>query len=179
MNYTDLHDAIDASDASGVSALLSAKHRPNLELADPVSGRTPLHQAVWRAAVHEDRGQHIIIGMLLKAQANPNAGDRYGLLPIVTAAGAGDMATLTLLLAYDADIYAQHPLSTQTAIQQCADFGNQAVMDMLNERAAFLAEAARETEARGTGARRALEFALAEPADSADEEEEAETTLAA
>jgi len=92
----ELVAAARSGDVKAIAALLPK--RVELNLAEP-DGTTALHWSVW--------GDNLPMAeLLLRAGANPNAKNRYGITPVSLAASAGNAPMLGILLRAGADVKA-------------------------------------------------------------------------
>jgi ankyrin repeat protein len=108
-----LIDAVKKSDQAAISALLSNHADPNIRAAD---GATALHWAARMDAL--DTAQRLI-----RAGANVNAMNRFGVTPLSLAAVNGSARMITLLLTSGADVNKALP-EGETPLMTAARTGN-------------------------------------------------------
>jgi len=122
-----LVDAVKAGNRDAVRALLKASPRPEVNAAEP-DGTTALHWAV--------RGDdQELVELLLKAGANPNAANRYGVAPITLAAANGNAALVERLLEAGADPNTALPHG-ETVLMTAARAGSAEAVERLIARGA-------------------------------------------
>lgn len=119
-----LIEAVRHGDAAAVRSLL-----PGAEVNVPAAdGTTALHWAVWG----DDRE---IVGMLLRAGADPKATNRYGVPPLQIAAINGSAGIAALLLEAGADVNAALP-EGETPLMTAARTGDAETVKVLLEHGA-------------------------------------------
>ena len=106
--------------------------QPNVDLSSGDNqGRTALHMAVWgqyggrlrkKASAHPTDSPECAI-LLLKAGADPNAEDVYGVAPLGTACGTGGARCIDMLVKHGATVNHLDKEST-AALHQCFFRGN-------------------------------------------------------
>src|SRR5689334_2181608 len=112
-----LIDAVKAGNHDAVRALLKTS-RKDVTTAEP-DGTTALH---WAVRGEDEESTEL----LLKAGANPNSANRYGVRPITLAVTNGNARIVEMLLDAGADANSTLPHG-ETALMTAARTGNPAV----------------------------------------------------
>jgi ankyrin repeat protein len=108
-----LWDAAEQGDAPAVARLLAAGADPNASVAErEPSGQVVQVTVLGEAALY---GRLEVARLLLDAGADLDRADGDGFTPLMTAAGAGQVQALQLLLARGAAVDATFPASGTTA----------------------------------------------------------------
>jgi len=124
---TGLVNAVKNGDRRAVQSLLTAHPGADAANAADADGTSALH---W--AVHRNDAE--MAGLLIRAGATVGAGNRYGVQPLMLAAGNGSAAIARLLLDAGADAGAS--LNGETALMVASRSGNVDLVALLADRGA-------------------------------------------